>query len=151
MTEEGRVSSRLTRGRRLFAAASVGLGMVAGLHAIGLFIGPSRAAGIEAAMRAFALDMGPGPQPSMWDVHATLNLALPIALLGIALSNLTILALASPVPGLIRRLTLLDLVIVGALVALHATYGVLPPVFTLGAVELLFLASLLLQRADDPD
>lgn len=142
--------NRLTRGRRLFAAASVGLGVVAGLHAIGHFTGSTRTAGIEAAMRAAPVDFGVWLRPSMWDVYASLNLAVPIGLLGLALSNLTILALATSVPGLIRRLTLLDLMIVGAMVALHASYGVLPSVLTLGAVELLFFASLLLQRADDP-
>jgi len=135
----------------LFAAATVGLGVVSGLHAIGHFTGSPRAAGIEAAMRATPVDLGLWLRPSMWDVYATVSLAVPISLLGLALTNLTVLALAAPVPGLIRRLTLLDLVIVGAMVALHASYGVLPPVFTLGAVELLFFASLLLQRADEAE
>ncbi|MCI0432744.1 MAG: hypothetical protein L0271_03725 [Gemmatimonadetes bacterium] len=139
------------RGYRLFAAASVGLGVVAGLHMLGHFAA-QRDAGSSAianAMRAHGIDMGLGLRPSMWDVHTSLSITMSIGLLALALTNLTIIALAGGVPGLIRRLTLLDLVMVGALVALFATFGLLPPLLTLAAVELLFLASLMQQRSGD--
>jgi hypothetical protein len=59
------------------------------------------------------------------------------------------LALAGDVPGVLRRLTLLGVLIVGSLVVLYGWYRITPPFVTLFAVELLFIASLLVQRAGD--
>jgi hypothetical protein len=58
-------------------------------------------------------------------------------------------ALAGDVRGVLRRLTMLNLLIVGSLVILYGWYRITPPFVTLFAVELLFVASLLVQRAAD--
>jgi hypothetical protein len=140
------------RGHRLFAAGSVGLIAVAALHTVGHFTAEAPdAAGavLLTAMQNYRMNLGLGMQPSLWDVQASLSLTMTITLVGLGFINLAVLAIAGETPNLIRRLTLLDVAIVGALVVLYGSYRIPPPFLTLFAVELLFIASLLAQRAAD--
>lgn len=152
MAETSQVTTVVKRGQRLFVAASVGLLVVAGLHTLGHFSSsPPDAAGeaVVEAMQNYRIDVGLGQRPSLFDLQNGLSLTMPILLVGIGLINLSIIAIAGDVPGVLRRLTLLGLIIVGALVVLYGWYRITPPFVTLFAVELLFVASLMLQRGAD--
>jgi hypothetical protein len=150
--DNAQAGTAIRRGQRLFVAGSVALLVVAGLHTAGHFsAAPLDPAGesVLDAMRDYQIDVGLGQQPSLLAVQESLSLTMTILLIGIGLINLSIIAIAGEVPGVLRRLTLLGLIIVGGLVVLYGWYRITPPFVTLFAVELLFVASLIVQRSAD--
>ena len=152
MTDNSQGGVATRRGQRLFVAASVALLVVAGLHTAGHFSSaPLDPAGesVLNAMRDYQMDVGMGQQPSLLAIQESLSLTMTILLVGIGLINLSIIAIAGDVPGVLRRLTLLCLIIVGGLVVLYGWYRITPPFVTLFAVELLLVASLIVQRSAD--
>ncbi len=151
--EAGQAGVVAKRGYRLFVAASVALLVVAGLHTLGHFsfeAPDAKGQAVLEQMQQYRVDAGLGQQPSLWDIQRSLSLTMAILLAGIGLINLSIVAIAGDVPGVLRRLTMFGLLIVGSLVVLYGWYRVPPPFVTLFAVELLFVASLLVQRGADP-
>jgi hypothetical protein len=152
MSGEPQVGGVTKRGQRLFVAASVGILVVAVLHTVGHFSAEAPDTAGQAvlnAMASYEMDGGLGQQPSLLAIQKSLSLTMTVLLVGIGLINLSIVAIAGDVPGVLRRLTLLCLVIVGALVALYGWYRVTAPFVTFFAVELLFIASLMVQRGAD--
>jgi hypothetical protein len=152
-TEQGgQVATVTQRGARLFTAGTFALLVVAGLHTLGHFStrAPDPMGGsVLEQMRQYRVDVGLGQQPSLMDIQQSLSLTMTILLVGVGLINLSMVALAGDVRGVLRRLTMLNLLIVGSLVILYGWYRITPPFVTLFAVELLFVASLLVQRAAD--
>lgn len=133
-------------GRRFFSAASLALIVVAALHTLGHFA-PNTDPGllrVEAEMDAFRLPLGMGMNPSLLDIFSSLSLTMTVTLVALALQNLVVAASRDATARLIRGLTLINLVAVGALVALYAFYRVPPPLVTLAVIEALFVLSLVL-------
>jgi hypothetical protein len=133
-------------GRRFFSAASLLLIVVAGLHTLGHFA-PQTDPALErlmAEMDAFRLPLGMGMTPSIRDIFRSLSLTMSVTLVALGLQNLVVAASRDATARLIRGLTVVDLVAVGALVALYAFYRVPPPLVTLAVVEALFVLSLVL-------
>jgi len=141
------------RGNRLFAAGSIGLIITSILHTIGHFAPPPvndpALAAVDGAMRAFRFDLGFGMHPSIMDVFESLSLTMSITVLFLGIYNLTTLSLAGNNPRLVRRLTLLNVLGVGALVALYAFYRIPPPLICFAIVEILFLLALILPRRQE--
>jgi len=133
-------------GRRLFSAASLALIVVAALHTLGHFAPNTDLAlqRVEAEMGSFRLPLGMGMNPSILDIFKSLSLTMTVTLLALGLQNLVVAASGDVTARLIRRLTLVDLAAVGALVAVCAFHRVPPPLVTLAAVEALFVLSLVL-------
>lgn len=135
------------RGNRLFAAGSIGLIVVALLHGIGNFAPPPPDPALNAvadAMRGYHIDLGLGMRPSFMDIHTSLSLTMSIMLLFVGVQNLVTLRVAGDVAKLVRCLSLVNSIFVGALVVVFAVYRIPPPLVTLGVVEVLFLLSLIL-------
>ena len=129
------------KGHRLFSAASIGVILVALLHAITHFTGPSEDLVMSAlltAMQAYRFDLGLG-NPSMMDIHDSLSLTMAISLLWIGLSNLLIARYTGLRDKLMRRVCTLNVFGVGALVVLFSVYQLPAPAIGLGIVEILFI------------
>jgi hypothetical protein len=137
------------RGRRAFSAASLGLLLVAILHTLGnLSTTPANEAeaAVLKAMSGYTLPMGIGMAPSFWDIFRSLSFTMSITLLVWGVQNL--LAAKHGSDRLIKLLTVLSTIGVGALVVLYGVYRVPPPLITLGVVELIFLAALLFKGSE---
>jgi len=133
-------------GRRFFSAASLTLIVVAGLHTLGHF-SPREDPALQqlmAAMDAFRLPLGMGMTPSVRDIFRSLSLTMTVTFVALGLQNLVVAASRDATARLIRGLTVIDVVAVGALVALYAFYRVPPPLVSLVVVEALFVLSLVL-------
>ena len=129
------------KGHRLFSAASIGVILVALLHAITHFTGPSEDLVMSAlltAMQAYRFDLGLG-NPSMMDIHDSLSLTMAISLLWIGLSNLLIARYTGLRDKLMRRVCTLNVFGVGALVVLFSVSQLPAPAIGLGIVEILFI------------
>lgn len=133
-------------GRRFFSVASLVLIMVAGLHTLGHFT-PPRDPGLQRLMEemdAFRLPLGMGMTPSVRDIFRSLSLTMTVTFVALGLQNVVVAASRDATARLIRALTVIDLVALGALVALYAFYRVPPPLVTLAVVEALFVLALVL-------
>ena len=129
------------KGHRLFSVASIGLILVAVLHAIGHFSPPPDDLVMSAlltAMQSYRFDLGLG-NPSMLEIFESLSLTMAILLLWAGLTNLLIARYTGLRDKLMRRVCTLNVFGVGSLVALFSIYQVLPPAITLGIVEILFI------------
>ncbi|MEO8102563.1 MAG: hypothetical protein ABI790_08555, partial [Betaproteobacteria bacterium] len=129
------------KGHRLFSAASIGVILVALLHAITHFSGLPEdlvMSALMTAMQAYRFDLGLG-NPSMMDIHESLSLTMAISLLWVGLSNLLIARYTGLRDKLMRRVCSLNVFGVGALVALFAYYQLPAPAIGLGIVEILFV------------
>jgi hypothetical protein len=135
----------MTRGvsRVWFRAGAIGLLVVAGLHTMGHFSGgPDGPAGIalEAAMKAHHVEIM-GMRPSTFGITQSLSLAMSILLLLAGAVDLSVLSAGDSL--LLRRLAMLNVAGVAALVAVFAAYRISPPLVSLALVDGLFLMSLL--------
>ena len=133
-------------GRRFFSAASLTLIVVAGLHTLGHF-SPQEDPALKqlmGAMDAFRLPLGMGMTPSVRDIFRSLSLTMTVTFVALGLQNLVVAASRDATARLIRGLTVIDVVAMGALVALYAFYRVPPPLVSLVVVEALFVLSLAL-------
>ncbi len=134
------------RGRRLFSVASICLILVAIAHTLGHFQPqPQDAAAINltATMQSYKLNLGLGMSPSMLDITRSLSLLMSVTLIFLGLQNLLVAKLDES-GKLIRPLTILNIIEVGALVAIFWFYRIPPPLFTLAIVEILFILAILI-------
>lgn len=127
--------------RRLFISANILLLIVAGLHTWGSLSQPTDPADLEliSAMKSRIVPVGLGWTPSTFDIFRTLALTMTISLVGMVVVNLGLLPLARSLPGLLHRLSLLNAVVLAAIVVLSFVYRIAPPFLTLGIVDVLFL------------
>ena len=129
------------KGHRLFSVASIGLILVAVLHAIGHFSSPPEDLVMSAlltAMQGYRFDMGLG-NPSMLEIFESLSLTMAIMLLWAGLTNLLIARYSGLRDKLMRRVCTLNVFGVGTLVVLFSVYQLPSPAIGLGIVELLFI------------
>jgi hypothetical protein len=138
------------KGHRLFSAASIGVIVLALLHAIAYFSAQSDEllmSALYAAMQAYRFDLAIG-SPSMMDIHESLNLALAINLLWIGLANLMIARYTGLRDKLMRRVCTLNVFLVAALAVLFGIYQLSVQAIGLGIVEILFvIARIRLRRS----
>jgi len=134
--------------RRLFITANVLLLIVAGLHTFGALSQPTDPADLEliSAMKNRIVPVGLGWTPSTFDIFRSLALIMTINLVGMVLVNLGMLAFSRSQPGLLRRLSLLNVLVLTAIVALSLAYRIAPPFVTLAVVDALFLIAWLKAR-----
>jgi hypothetical protein len=128
------------KGHRLFSIASIGLILVALLHAITHFSSPSDDLVMSAlwtAMQAYRFDLGLG-SPSMMDIYQSMSLTMAIVLAWVGLANLLIARYTGLRDKLMRRVCTLNIVGVGALVLLFSIYQLPAPALGLGIVDILF-------------
>ena len=130
-----------TEPRGTFIVANILLLMVAALHTMGSLRAPEAAADISLVniLQSRHMPVGLGWTPSMFDIVRTLALTMTINLVGIALVNFGLLPFTRSTPGLLRRLSLINTVVVGAIVVLSFAYRIAPPFLTLGIVDVVFL------------
>jgi hypothetical protein len=127
---------------RLFVSANIALLIVAGLHTLGTFSGSApdvHGQAVEAAMRGYAVPVGLGMLPSMWDILLGLGLTMTVTLAGIAALNLAVLRYADAAPGLIRRLSAVNAIVQTVLVVMYAVLRIAPPLVTLAVVDVMFI------------
>jgi len=131
------------KGHRLFSIASIGLILVALLHAITHFSPPSDDLVMSAlltAMQAYRFDLGLG-SPSMMDIYQSMSLTMAIVLAWMGLVNLLIARYTGLRDKLMRRVCTLNVVGVGGLVVLFSIYQLPAPAIGLGIVEILFFVA----------
>lgn len=130
-----------TEPRRTFITANILLLIVAALHTMGSLRTPQDAADIALVniLQSRHVPVGLGWTPSMFDIVRTLALTMTINLVGIALVNFGLLSFTRSRPGLLRRLSLIDTVVIGAIVVLSFVYRIAPPFLTLAIVDVVFL------------
>ena len=133
------------RGRRLFSIASILLILTAVAHTLGHFQPEPRTpefANLKSTMQAYQIDMM-GMKPSAYGVLESLSLTLTIMLLMLGLQNLLV-AIVDESGKMIRRFTLVNIIGVGALVALYWFYRIPPPLISFVIVEIVFLLAILI-------
>lgn len=130
-------------GRRAFSAASVLLLLTALAHTAGnwpIIFPDVPWSGVLSAMAAEHTPLGIGMAPSMLDIHVALVLTMTVLLVALGAINLVVAAGAGE--EMLRRVLWIDVVTVGALVALYAFYRVPPPLLTFAVVESALVAAL---------
>ena len=128
------------KGHRLFSVASIGLILVAVMHAIGHFTPPPNdlvMAALLTAMQGYRFDLGLG-SPSMLEIFESLSLTFSIMLVWAGLTNLLIARYTGIRDKLMRRVCTMNIIGVGALVVLHGIYQGSLPAISLGVVWVLF-------------
>lgn len=128
------------KGHRLFSSASIGLIVVAFMHAIGQFsASPDDLvfAALVLSMESYRFDLGAG-KPSMMDIFESLGLTMSVMLVWMGLANLLIARYTELRGKLMRRVCTLNLIGGAVLVGLFVYYDVLPPAIALGIVWVLF-------------
>jgi hypothetical protein len=126
---------------RWLRAGAIGLIFVAVLHTFGHFGGePQDAARVqlESAMDAYHFDIF-GMHPSASDITKSLSLTMSIFLLFVGVLDWIVISALSNDARTLRRVAWINVVGVGALVALFAYYHIPPPFVTLALVCALFL------------
>jgi hypothetical protein len=133
------------RGRRLFSIAAVLMILVAALHTVGnLMVRPDSAEEerVFAEMSSLHFPFGMGMNPSLKDVYWDLVFTMSITFAGLGLIN--VVAAASPdVPDrILRRMSWVNLLWVGASVVLNWMCRIPPPLISSVILELVVAASL---------
>ena len=133
--------------RRWFSIASIGLILVAAIHALGHFTPPPddpALASLGQAMRDYRFDFRIlGMKPAFHDIHDSLSLFMSVALAGWGVQNLAIAKVDGVVGRSVRAATIVSAVVFAAVLGLFLTYRIAPPFVTLFAVEVLFIVALL--------
>jgi len=128
------------KGRRLFSGASIGVAIIGLLHSIGHFVGPKDSAlqAVEAAMESYHMDMGLGFLPSLYTIFIALSLTFSLLFWGIATFNLVVASSDDATPALLRKLALVNAIVMGVLTGLYFYHRILPPFVTIAVVFVLF-------------
>ena len=128
------------KGRRLFSGASIGVAIIGLLHSIGHFAGPKESAlqAVEAAMASYHMDMGLGFLPSLYEIFVSLSLTFSILFWGIAAFNLVVASSDDVTPALLRKIAIVNAVVMGMLTGLYFYHRILPPFVTIAVVFVLF-------------
>ena len=133
------------RGRRLFSIASILLILTAVAHTLGHFQPEPRTpeyTNLKSTMQAYQIDMM-GMKPSAYGMLESLSLTLTVMLLMLGLQNLLV-AMVDESGKMIRRFGLLNIIGVGALIALSWYYSIPPPLISFVIVEIVFLLAILI-------
>jgi len=133
------------RGRRLFSIASILLILTAVAHTLGHFQPDPQTpefANLKSTMQSYQIDLGMGMKPSIHGIFESLSLTMTITLLLLGLQNLLVAAVDES-GKMIRRFALVNIVGVGALIALYWSYRIPPPLISFAIVEIVFLLAVL--------
>src|SRR5262245_6548632 len=134
------------RGRRLFSIASILLTLTAAAHTLGQFQPAPQTpefANLKSTMEAYTFDMGMGMRPSVIAILDSLSLTMSITLFLLGLQNLLV-AMVDESGKMIRRFALVNIIGVGALIALYWYYRIPPPLISFVIVEIVFLLAILI-------
>jgi hypothetical protein len=139
-----------TRGRRLFAAASIATIVVAILHTIGNTLGnappdPAYTA-LDGAMRGYRLPLGMGMSPSIYDIYRTLVFTMSISVAAMGLLGLVVASSRAATAPLIAQIATIEALACGALTILAAIYQVPPPLISFTVVTLMFAGAVIVAR-----
>ena len=129
---------------RLFVAGSIALSAVGVLLLAGFLLRSSagEAEAIRTLMEEFTLDEPLGLRPSMLDFHRAMVMAAGVLLLGLGIANLLLLWPTPGDPGLLRRLILVNVVMVGLLLLIFGLNKASQVAIPLGIAEACFLGAL---------
>jgi len=133
------------RGRRLFSIASILLILTAVAHTLGHFQPEPQTpefANLKSTMQAYQIDMM-RMKPSAYGMLESLSLTLTIMLLMLGLQNLMV-AMVDESGKMIRRFALVNIIGVGALIAISWFYRIPPPLISFAIVEIVFLLAVLI-------
>lgn len=137
------------RGRRLFSTAALLMILTAAAHTVGNFSvgpGPAEQQKVFAGMSALHFPMGMRMNPSLEDVYWDLVFTMSITLGALGLINL-VLAASSDIPdSVLQRVGWLNLVWVGAFLALSWHYRIPPPLISAIVIEVFVLAALVMPK-----
>ncbi|MCI0388383.1 MAG: hypothetical protein MOB07_06410 [Acidobacteria bacterium] len=134
------------RGRRLFSIASILLILTAAAHTLGQFQPPPQTpefANLKSTMEAYTFDLGMGMKPSVNAIFDSLSFTMSITLFLLGLQNLLV-AMVDESGKMIRRFALVNIIGVGALIALYWYYQIPPPLISFVIVEIAFLLAILI-------
>jgi hypothetical protein len=134
------------RGRRLFSIASILLILTAAAHTLVHFQPEPQTpefANLKSTMEAYKFDPGMGTKPSVNAILNSLSLTMSITLFLLGLQNLLV-AMVDESGKMIRRFALVNIIGVGALIALYWYYRIPPPLISFVIVEIMFLLAVLI-------
>jgi hypothetical protein len=117
-----------SRGRRAFSLAALLMLLTALAHTLGNVrpvTDPERRLLIT-QMAAYRMGLGLNMMPSIWDIYQNLAFTMSITFLGLGMVNLMLGASPDASAGLLRRVSWMNLVWVGAFIALAAAFQVGP-------------------------
>ncbi len=134
------------RGRRLFSIASILLILTSVAHTLGQFQPEPQSpefANLKSTMEAYTFPMGMGMNPSVIDIFDSVSFTMSIMLLWLGMQNLLV-AMVDESGKMIRRFALVNIIGVGALIALYWYYRIPPPLISFVVVEIVFLLAILI-------
>ena len=131
------LSTIFTRGRRLFAGASLLTIFVAALHTYGTVQPiPPAFDGVVQGMQNAQVDMGLGMAPSVWDIDRSLAFTMSITLTTMGLLGLVLAGTTEATARVLSRTAAVMTAASIALTALYWIYKVPPPLTSFGALTL---------------
>lgn len=139
-------------GRRLFTVAAVLMMLTAAAHTAGNMIeGPVDPAEqrVMAAMEGFRIDLGMGMIPSLRDIYKSLTFTMSITLAALGLMNLVLAGSAAAPDGLLRRVSWVNLIWVGAFLALNWMMRIPPPLISAVLIELAVVGALVTLKVEE--
>lgn len=131
------LSTIFTRGRRLFATASLLSIVVAAFHTYGASqpIPPDFDAVVQGMQNA-QVDMGMGMAPSVWDIDRSLAYTMSITLTTLGLLGLVLAGTSEATSRVLSRTAAVMTAANIALTALYWIYKVPPPLISFGILTL---------------
>jgi len=140
------------RGRRLFTTAAILMVLTAAGHTIGNVApipqGPAEQK-VFAAMDEYRQPMGFGMVPSMHDIYWTLVFTMSITFAALGLMNLVVAATRETPTGLLRRLTWVNAIWVGAFMLVGWHYRVPPPFISAAILEAVIVLDLIFRHPSE--
>ena len=122
--------------------------VVAGLHTLRMFSEPPtdpEGEAVVTAMKGYAVEVGLGMRPSVYDIHMSLGLTMTVLLVFLGMQNLIILTRGAP-RELLRQSAFSSALCMWTLVVLYAVYRITPPLLCFVLLGVVFTASYLSMR-----
>jgi hypothetical protein len=133
----------LTKGRRLYAAASIMTIIVAAMHTFGFMQpDPPEYEGVLSAMRGALVPMGMGMNPSIFDVYWSLAFGMSVMIAGIGVLGLVLASTTDASMKVLSRSAAMFAVICAGVAALGWIARVPPPFISFAVLTLLWSLSM---------
>jgi hypothetical protein len=136
------------RGRRLFTTAAILMILTAIAHTMGNLFPPPQGPPEQqlfAAMDAYRAPLGLGMTPSMHDIYTTIVFTMSITFAALGVMNLVIAASSESSATLLRRVTWVNALWVGAFLILTWVCQVPPPLICAVIIEAVIVLGLILR------
>jgi len=133
-------------GRRLFTVAAVLMLLTAAAHTAGNVVEPPvdpAEQRVFAAMESHRIDMGMGMNPSVRDIFKSLTFTMSITMGALGLLNLLLAGSAAMPAGVLRSVSWVNLIWVGAFLVLNWVCRIPPPLICAVLIELAVVGALL--------